>query len=118
MTKEEFLKVCEMRYNHYTYQEIADELGCSKQHIHTFLKETLNKKDPTVHKIIIYPNLATEIKHTYRTVKCFCETKERNYRHTCDMLSGRVKPTLEDAMFFSELFDKDINYLFHKRERK
>ena len=116
MNKLEFVKICTMRADGYTYQEIADAMGCSKQNIHQILKETLREKGRKMPSNFIYRNLAREILSTYGGVPKFCEETGLKYRRTYDMITGRVRVTLDEAIFFSDLFGKDIRYLFEKKE--
>ena len=117
MTREELAKACTMRAKGDTYQAIADELGYTKQNVQQCIANMKNHKPHRKTKLkTIYPNLRTEIEQAYGSVFEFCESTGLTYRHVCDMIIGRVRILLDEAIFFSELFGKDIAYLFEKTE--
>ena len=118
MNKTEFIKICTMKADGYTLQEIADAMGCSKQYIHQLLNETLCEKGRKIPSKFVYRNLAREILNTYRSVPKFCEDKGLKYNRMCDLLRDRRRVTLDEAIFFSDLFNKDIRYLFEKKAKE
>lgn len=112
MLKEEFIKACEMRADGYTYQEIADDLGYTRQHIHQTIKEMLTNDGYQISPTTIYPNLERVIKVQYKTVKEFARQTGFKYIRICSILNGKTRVLLEEAFYFAKLFDKDIDYLF------
>lgn len=115
MLKEELIKACEMRADGCTYQEIADSLGYTKQHIHQTMKEMLRNDEYKISSKTIYPNLEREIKKKYKSVVEFSKKTGLKYKRLCDILHGKTKVLLEEAMWFKEHFDRDIDYLFKVR---
>ena len=116
MTRSDLIKICTMRIDGYTYQEIADAMGCSKQNIHQILKETLREKGRKMPSNFIYRNLGREILNTYGGIPKLCEETGLKHGRIYDMITGRVRVTLDEAIFFSDLFGKDIRYLFERKE--
>lgn len=116
MNKVKFIEICTMRADGYTYQEIADALGCTKQNVHEILKNTLRENGRRMPSNFVYRNLGREILNTYGGVPSLCEATGLKYRRTYDMITGRVRVTLDEAIFFSDLFSKDIRYLFERKE--
>ena len=118
MLKEELIKACEMRANGYTFQEIGDSLGYTRQHIQQTMKEMLNNNGHKISSKIIYPNLAKEIRIKYKTITAFVKNTGFKYRRIRDVLCGKAKLLFDEAILLSEYFNQDISYLFSKKELK
>ena len=118
MTRTEMITAFEMRVDNYTYQEIADSLGYSRQHIHQALKNTLGTADIKISSKTIYPNLEKAIKSKHKTVSAFLPNTPFKSARIRDILYGKVKVSLEEAVWLSEYFDREITYLFKKKEVK
>lgn len=118
MFKEELIKACEMRANGYTFQEIGDSLGYTRQHIHQAMKEMLNNHNHKISSKTIYPNLEREIRVKYKTITAFAKNIGFKYRRICDVLDGKARLLFDEAILISEYFNKDISYLFDKKELK
>lgn len=116
MRREELMKVCEMRANGCTYQEIGDALGYTKQHIQQTMKEMLADHGCKISSKTVYPNLEREIKIKHRTVKKFVESNGLKYKRICDILYGKTRAYLEEAIYMSDYFGRDIGYLFDRKE--
>lgn len=115
MLKEELIKACEMRANGYTYEEIGNSLGYTKQHIQQTLKDMLKNDGCKISSKTIYPNLEREIKIKHKTITDFVKNTGCKYKRICDILYGKTKVLLEEAIMFSEYFEKDIYYLFAEK---
>lgn len=112
MLREEFVKACEMRADGCTYQEIANCLGYTKQHIHQTMNVMLRNDGYKISSKTIYPNLEREIKMKYRNSTEFSKKSGFKYKRICDILYGKTRVLLEEALWFREHFNKDIDYLF------
>lgn len=116
MTREELIKAATMRIDGYTYQEIAKEMNFTKQNVHQCLKAIVTKKEHEIPRNVVYRNLYREIRRTYGNLAYFCEVTGKPYRRIYDLCTGRVKVLLDEAVFLSELLNKDIDYLFTRKE--
>lgn len=116
MLREQLVQACTMRADGYTYEEIGKHLGYTKQHIQQELVKMLQTKDYKISEKTIYPNLLREIKIKYKTMKAFAQNTGFNYRRICAVLDGESKALLDEAIFLSEHFNKDILYLFDKKK--
>lgn len=116
MSKEEIIKMCEMRADGYTYEEIGNSLGYTKQHVQHTLTTMLKNGCYKISTKTIYPNLEREIKINHKTTTAFAKNTGFKYKRICDVLHGRAKVLLDEAIFLSEYFNKDISYLFNKKK--
>lgn len=115
MTRENLIKVCTMRIDGCTYQEIADELGCSKQNIQQTLTALLGTSESKYYSKSIYPNLTREIRMKYHKLTDFSEASGIDYRRLQALLVGRVKVSVDEALAISTMLGKDVTYLFEKK---
>ena len=115
MTREEVLTAFEMKYNGFTYDEIGEHLNYTGANIHRELHRVLSNK-PISTDGSLYPNLTKEIKLRYKSVRNFCKEKGVNYPHLANILRGITKATIDDIELYCNLFNKDYNYLFQRRD--
>lgn len=118
MTRENLIKMCTMRIDGSTYQEIADELGCSKQNIQQTLTALLGTNESKYYSKSIYPNLTREIRMKYHKLTDFSEASGIDYRRLQALLIGRVKVSIDEALAISTMLGKDVTYLFEKKEKQ
>ena len=115
MTRETLIKICTMRIDGYTYQEIADELECSRQNIQQTIQNIISETKSRCYSKSIYPNLMREIRTNYDTLTDFAKASGVDYRRLQSMLTGRVKVSITEVIAICKLFDKDVAYLFEKK---
>ena len=118
MTRAELMKACEMRADGYTYQEIADDLGYTKQNVQQIMVNLLRNDGYQISPTTIYPNLEREIKVKHKKILNFSKSTGIKSGRVHAILSGKVKVLLDEALWYREYFDKDIDYLFEKRAKK
>lgn len=116
MTKEQILKAFEMKIDGYSMQYIANEFGCTKQNISEAFKTIIKEKGSTRLEKVVYPNLVAEIIATYKNEKVFCEIVGIDHKHLRKVITGIVKPSFDDIVKCCEHFNKDVLYLFKKKE--
>lgn len=115
MTRENLIKMCTMRIDGSTYQEIADELGCTKQNIQQTLTALLGTNESRYYSKSIYPNLTREIRIKYHKLTDFSEASGIEYRRLQGLLTGKVKVSVDEALAITKILNKDITYLFEKK---
>ena len=116
MTRSDLIKICTMRIDGYTYQEIADEMGCTKQNIQQTFTDLLSESNSRYYSKSIYPNLIKEIRIKYHKLTDFSKASGIKYARLQGMLTGRVKMSLAEAISIGKILDKDIAYLFERKE--
>lgn len=118
MTRAELMKACEMRADGYTYQEIAEDLGYTKQNVQQVMVTLLRNDGYKISTTTIYPNLEREIKVKYNKISNFSKKTGLKSARVHNILNGSYKVSLEEALWYRDHFGKDIDYLFKKREKK
>lgn len=96
-TREMLVRACTMRIDGHTFEEIAQELGVSKQYVHRALQKCVVNEPyapvgiPARYKNIVYPYI-TEYLHKRRmTVKELSIQADLDTRMLRDSLAGRRK---------------------------
>ena len=116
MTREQLIKICTMRIDGYTYQEIADEFNCSRQNIQQTIRDIMDARKNRFYSHSIYPNLTREIRDRHYKLTDFSKASGIEYRRLQAMLTGRVKVSITEAITICKLLDKDVTYLFERKE--
>lgn len=115
MTRENLIKMCTMRIDGCTYQEIADEMKCSRQNIQQTLTNLLSANESRYYSKSIYPNLTREIRIQHHKLTDFSKASGIEYRRLQGLLMGKVKVSIDEAIIITKLLDKDVTYLFEKK---
>lgn len=116
MTREALIKICTMRIDGYTYQEIADEMGCTKQNVQQTIKDITDSRKNRFFSHSVYPNLIREIRIKHHSITEFSRISGIDYRRLQGLLTGKVKVSITEAITICKLFDKDVAYLFERKE--
>ena len=97
MTKEDKLKMMEMRLDGYTLNEIGEHFAISSQRVSQLFKEMLAEKKNEAANKIIYPGLKKWMLENRITV-CRMNTElgmTKNHNHFMNILSGKGKLTID-----------------------
>ena len=62
MNREDKIEVFKMRLDGFTYQEIAEKFGVSKQYINQMLQNVISERRNKAVNKIVYPNIANWLK--------------------------------------------------------
>ena len=90
MNREDKIEVFKMRLDGFTYQEIAEKYGVSKQYINQMLQNVISEKRNKALNKIVYPNIANWLKdNEYSSISEFAR-KTRIQRAT---LSNKLHGT-------------------------
>ena len=116
MTRETLIKVCTMRIDGYTYQEIADELKCSRQNIQQTIQDIVTESKSRCYSKSVYPNLMREIRNRYSTLTNFSKESGVDYRRLQAMLAGRIKVSIPEVITICKFLNEDVGYLFERKE--
>lgn len=112
MTREELIKAFEMRVDGYSYRQIGEKLGYTKQNVSNLLNKVVKDFSKSAW---VYPNLAREIGLLDKSVEEFCEEVRIRPNHFRNMVYGKTNPTGNDVFRCCEYLGKDCLYLFKRR---
>ena len=95
MNREDKIEVFKMRLDGFTYQEIAEKFGVSKQYINQMLQSAIGeRRNKTVNKIV-YPNIANWLKNNECSISEFA------------IRVGMKRPTLDGKLHGRRKFNSD-----------
>ena len=118
MTRENLIKMCTMRVDGYTYQDIADEMGCTRQNIQQTLTALLGTNESRYYQNSIYPNLTKEIRIQHHKLTDFAKASGIDYRRLQGLLVGRGKISIDEVIIITKVLNKDVTYLFEKKAKQ
>jgi transcriptional regulator with XRE-family HTH domain len=113
MTKQELVKAFEMKVDGFTYEEIGNHYGLSKQRIEQLLKSILVRK-VTESK---YPNLSLWIFERYKSYHAFCSScgfTEVTFRQ---VMKGQKSPNMTTIKKLIEVTGMSFEELFSEKEK-
>lgn len=115
MTRENLIKMCTMRIDGCTYQEIADEMECTRQNVQQTLSALLGTNESRYYQNSIYPNLTKEIRIQHHKLTDFAKASGIDYRRLQGLLVGRGKISIDEVIIITKVLNKDVAYLFEKK---
>lgn len=118
MTRENLIKMCTMRIDGYTYQDIADEMGCTRQNAQQTLTALLGTNESRYYQNSIYPNLTKEIRIQHHKLTDFAKASGIDYRRLQGLLVGRGKISIDEVIIITKMLNKDVTYLFEKKAKQ
>ena len=95
MNREDKIEVFKMRLDGFTYQEIAEKFGVSRQYINRMLQNVISeRRNKTVNKIV-YPNIANWLKNNECSISEFA------------IRVGMERSTLDRKLYGRSKFNSD-----------
>ena len=85
------MKFSKMRVDGFTYQEIAEKFGVSKQYINKMLKNVISERKLKYINTIVYPNIANWLKRNECSISEFARKTGMKRSTLNDKLHGRRK---------------------------
>lgn len=114
MTNKELKEILALRVDGYSYEEIGEKYGLSKQRIHQIVRTAVDVPSMTKKKRYKYSNLYTEIAHNYSSVVDFAEQIGERPTTIYTWLSGKLPKNIKTLLKICKALDADIHYLFEE----
>ena len=107
--------ITRLRQDGYSYQEIADTIGVSRQRVHQIISAKKPPKKIQKAEQYKYPYLYKKIIEKYRSVSAFAIDIDCSYETIQHMLRGQTSIHLDLALRISDLFGEDVRVLFAEK---
>ena len=116
MNREDKIEVFKMRLDGFTYQEIAEKYGVSKQYINQMLQNIISEKRNKSLNKIVYPNIANWLKGNECSISEF-ERKTGIKRATLDRkLQGVAKFSYDEIKIILDVTGMKFEECFKTKE--
>lgn len=109
-------RILAMRQDGYTYNEIAEKFGVSRQRVHQIVQWQVQKPPKKLKKAekYMYPNLYVRIVSEYRSISKFAEQSGFDRDKLYLYLRGERQPRLDTAIGIADYLGQDVRDLFTK----
>ena len=95
MNRDDKIEVFKMRLDGFSYQEIAEKFGVSKQYINQMLQNVISERRNKAVNKIVYPNIANWLKGNDCSISEFA------------IRVGMKRPTLDSKLYGRNKFNSD-----------
>ena len=118
MNREDKIEVFKMRLDGFTYQEIAEKYGVSRQYINQMLQNVISEKRNKALNKIVYPNIANWLKDNERSISEFAIRVGIKRSALYNKLYGRNKFNSDEIKRILDVTGMKFEECFKMKERE